>query len=198
MSETVETPIYKTAWRLYKAQIGKTLPTLFNFAMICIAVFAVAVVLPASFYLTVPFIVIPFFFAFAMSDSYLHHGAEITGGQFYRYYATYFQPTFFGSYRIIRNFLFAFLLGIAGLLATAFVYYGIAYGTDASFKAIIDELTAEIKNSSSLDLTTVFNNNVSLQHWLLAMEIGEYGTLSFSFIFLTARREWIPHSARIH
>jgi|GEM_PF-1451464 hypothetical protein len=193
MSGTAETPLYKTAWKLYKTQIGKTIPTLFNFTMICFAVFAVAVLLPESLYVTFSFVVIPFFFAFAMSDSYLHHGTEITGRQFYRYYATYFQPTFFGSYRLIRNFFFAILISLAGALLTSAVYFGVAYSTDAAFKAAADAMLTEFAATPTLDLSTLITASSPLYYWLLAMQIGEFGALSLAFLHLTARAGLLPY-----
>jgi hypothetical protein len=142
---------------------------------------------------TFSFVVIPFFFAFAMSDSYLHHGTEITGRQFYRYYATYFQPTFFGSYRLIRNFFFALLISLAGALLTAVFYFGIAYSTDAAFKTAADAMLTEFAASPTIDLSTLITAAGPLYYWLLAMQIGEYGALSLAFLHLTARAGLLPY-----
>jgi hypothetical protein len=193
MSESKAPSLWHQAWDLYRKQFGKTLPTLFNFAMIGIAVLAVAVLWPDTLFVTVPFIAIPFFFALAMSDSYLHHGEAIPGGQFYRYFGAYYQPIYFGSYRLIRNFLTAFLCAILGSVIFGFIYYEAALASDPALGGLLTEFANDYLTGDLDALDALLSGNAALGSWIFWSSLVEYGLLSLVFIHLLLRNGILPY-----
>jgi hypothetical protein len=147
-----EESIGRRAWRLYKAQARKTLPTSFNFAMVAVAVMALAFLLPSTLYLSVPFVLIPFLFAFQMTAFYLRKNDFVTNREFFAYFRAYFKTPFAGCYRVLRNFLLALLWSLAVGVVVGVVYYAVASSIDASFTAAVNDVSALFVNGSLSDV----------------------------------------------
>jgi hypothetical protein len=172
----------KNAWILYKQEAKKVLPTSFNFLMVFVAVMAVGLFYPLSLLVSVPFVLLPFFFAYQMSVSYLRKGSSITNRQFYAYFLSYFQMPFYGCYRVLLNFLFSLLYALGAAFVVALVYYGVAGSLDSAFISAVNELSKDISNGSIDAANTLLSNNAALLLFQQAVSIAEYTVLFLSFV----------------
>jgi hypothetical protein len=174
------------AWSLYAHQAKKVFPTAFNFTMILIAVLALGVWVNESVYLTVPLIVLPFFFAYQMATDYLQKGSAITNRQFFAYYGGYFSMPFTGCYRVIRNFLFALLYSIGGAFLIGIAYYAIANAVSPSFQSSIQALSDLLQNSNVNDINAYLESAPDLVYFYTTIGLSENAIFFYVFFHFIA------------
>jgi hypothetical protein len=138
----------QAAWKAYKAEFASSFVPAFNFAMVAIAVLAVGVWQPYTLFLTIPFLLIPFYFALQISISDARQGHPFTNRSFFHFYGMYYRMPYLGVYRVIVNFIFSFLwsLLVSGLVY--FAYYWIASAVDPVFVTGITDLYNAFMNGS--------------------------------------------------
>lgn len=185
MSEKT-TSLSKKAWDLYAHQAGKVFPTSFNFTMVLIAVLALGLWVSQSLYLTVPFIVLPFFFAYQMATDYLRRGNAITNRQFFSYYGGYFSMPFTGCYRVIRNFLLALAISLLGGILVGLTYYLIASSVSPAFQNSISTLYDLTQNSNVGEVNNFLLSDLHLVYFYNTIALSEGFILFYAFIHLLA------------
>jgi hypothetical protein len=154
-------PLARVAFARYKKEFGRNFPSTFNFAMLTLAFLALGVYQPWTLWLTLPFGILPFFFATEMSLAEPTPEVTYSNALFFRYYVGYFTPPFLGCYRVIINWLRAFLAGFAFALVLGLIYYYSAYAIDASFKEAIDSAAEYLRNSATDQAINVLDYNFS-------------------------------------
>jgi len=185
--------ISSTAWTLFISKISDWLPSAFNFWMIVLATFALGIFFPYSLFITVPFALIPFFFALQMTMADGHKNGQISSKVFFGYYLTYFKEPFAGSYRVIRNFLVAFLYGSLAYLLAVFITYYILAGTDSNFLSAVNEATSLLQSGDTAGLVDFLNNSASLLKFTLIVTAVEESAFFIAFLHNLARYTISPY-----
>jgi hypothetical protein len=183
----------KTAWGIFRKEYKKVLPTAFNFLMVVLMVMALGIWYPVTLYFTVPFILIPFFFAFQMAATYLRRGDEITNRQFFAYFGAYFGMPFFGAYRVSRSFLLALAWSIVAGLAVAIIYYLIGMQVSPDFADAIKNLYSIWDNGSSSDFTAFVTSNTSIIIFQNVVGISELFVGFYLFLHYIASNGCNPY-----
>jgi len=185
MSEKT-TSLFKKAWDQYVHQAGRVFPTSFNFTMVLVAVLALGLWVSESLYLTVPFIVLPFFFAYQMATDYLRSGNAITNRQFFSYYGGYFSMPFTGCYRVIRNFLLALAISIGGGVLAALGYYIIGSSVSPAFQNSISTLYDLTQNSNVNEVNAFLTSDLHIIYFYNTIALSEGFILFYVFVHLFA------------
>lgn len=186
MNKSTEPSISQKAWALYSQQAKRVFPTSFNFTMILIVVLALAMWIPESLYISIPFLVVPFFFAYQMAVSYLRKGTDITNRQFFAYYGAYFGMPFTGCYRVIRNALLSFLWAMLASFAVAIFYYAIGSAVSSSFKDSLAQLSTLIQENSITEINDFLSKNTDMVYFYNAISLSESFVLFYSFFHYLA------------
>lgn len=184
MSDTKEESIAAQARSLYRTGAKKLFPTAFNFSMVALIVFVLGVFYPVTLYLTIPLILLPFFFAFQMSASYLRRGDEIVPQQLLHYVGSYFRMPSFGCYRVIRNALWSWLWAILGGVVVASLGYSILLSVSSDFASAVEQLSSYLYANQLDEATTLINSSSVLQSFYLIMNISEITVFVCSFFHL--------------
>jgi hypothetical protein len=173
--------LYEEAFQEYKKEFGRNFPSTFNFAMISLALLALGIYWPWTLWLTVPLGVLPFFFATEMSLAEPTPKVTYSSALYFRYFAGYFAPPFFGCYRVVLNYLRAFLCGLAVSLLVGLVYYYSAYTVDASFREAIDSAAKYLSNSAADEALNALYGNLSFTLFANIVSLTEGGVALFVF-----------------
>ncbi len=164
----------------------KILPWLWPIMLAVTAMGAAALALGFLSYslliITLPFIFIPFFFGMHLTVLYLRNNRGfLSASGFFQRVGAYFQPLYYGSYRvtwsIIKSWLFSILLGTIGL--------SIAYGVlinDPSFADALSRLGQAV-SAGDLNLAiSILSEGSALSYFYFGEAIAQAGI----FIVLAA------------
>src|SRR5574344_601743 len=125
----------RSAWLLYRKEIIRIWPTALNVFWVTLGVLAIGYFFPVTLYVSIPLLLMSFLFAYQLSVSYLRKGSALTNRQFFSFYGAYFRMPFYGSYRVFRNFLLAFLYAFAGGVIIGLFYFAIASAVSPAFQS---------------------------------------------------------------
>ena len=136
-----------------KAHYGFSTHLLF-FAIFTILSLMLAYVAPFSLIVTVPFVIIPSYFAFSSLNA-IKGKRNSEGVGFFKLFRTYFSMIFFGGYRLLFGLLKAFIAYVATNMAVIFVLDLAVLSKSSEF----EEFMAAIeKSTDSASLNEAFNN----------------------------------------
>jgi hypothetical protein len=161
--------ITKKAFGMYKSRLGYSFPPTFNFAMIALIIFALAIYQPITLILTVPFLGMPFFFALEMTLCDGHKPGDLSSQRFFAYFGSYYSPAFYGSFRQFRTFVLSYLFSLAVAFFLGIIYY-YSVGSSAG--------SALFTDFSSLE-TLLSNNDVNGANELLKTSTSLISFISF-------------------
>ena len=156
-------------------------PQLFWFALFTILSLILAYLFPFSLILTIPFLIIPSWFAFNSVTS-IKGVKNSENINFFMMFKGYFSPLFFGGYRLFLGFLKAFgaYVGVSSIAFT--VYSEVALRSNAEYQAILEKM------NSAAELEVVMNE---LNDFLLSPAMAKpvflilsIGIVLASFVFL--------------
>ena len=161
-----KTHLLALAIKKYRKIFVKILPILLSYLIIVLAFGALGVVLPWTFILSVPLVILPFTFALQVvvsSCSQNENAIPRTAGEFFRVYLQYFSRQFNGVYRILKSVLIALLIYILtanlfGLLTGVTMYYSYP-----DFKAAMDSLLGAIQANDTEAALQLLNTNYPIQ-----------------------------------
>jgi len=176
----------KTAWILYKKEIGKIWPTGLNVFFVSVGIIAVAFWLPGSLYFTLPTIGMLFFFAYQLSLSYVRKGSAMGNRQFSSFLGAYFRMPFFGCYRIIRNLFLSFLFSLVFGILVGFIYFEIADALSPAFQADWLVFVNDYSQNKMTEAYEVLAASESLAGWQNAVALVEMVAIYFAFILYMA------------
>ena len=144
-------------------------PQLLYFSLFVILSLLIAYVLPSSLIITVPFVIVPSYFAFSATNSI--KARKSSGGVgFFTMYKAYFTTIFFGGYRLIAGFFKA--LGI--YLLSNFTFVTILEYTVFRKIPEYQNLVNVIQESGDVasiseaveNYSNVLSSNETLQKWI--------------------------------
>ena len=121
-------------------------PQLFWFALFSIISLILAYLFPFSLILTVPFVIIPSWFAFNSVTS-IKGVKNSENVNFFVMFKAYFSPLFFGGYRLLFGLLKGFVTYLVVSSIAFMVFSNIGLKDNAEFHAIIEKMnsTAELE-----------------------------------------------------
>ena len=192
MPNEVSKITFKSAWaETRKAHNGFSMHLLY-FALFTIASIALAYVTPFSLVLTIPFVILPSYFAFTSVNAVkgAKHGEDAS---FFILFKSYFSQFFIGGYRVLIGFLKALL---TYTLANTLVFsiYEFAYlSKNGAYNAIISKLqsTGDIGQAYE-EIQTFLDNNVELQKAFLLIS-----TICVFLAFLVFLQHIAKHSVKM-
>lgn len=179
-----KTHLLALAIKKYRKIFVKILPILLSYLIIVLAFGALGVVLPWTFILSVPLVILPFTFALQVvvsSCSQNENAIPRTAGEFFRVYLQYFSRQFNGVYRILKSVLIALLIYILtanlfGLLTGVTMYYSYP-----DFKTAMDSLLVAIQANDTEAALQLFNTNYPIQVFAYTVQVVNGGII---FMFL--------------
>ena len=152
---------------------------IFFFSMLLVGGFiAINLVLPYFFYLLVPFIIIPIFFACQASSILLRDAEQLTLGGFFKCFFGYFGEHFRSTFKVIRSLLIslAFYGGI--LITSLIVVFTTFYVTNYCY------FTDFVNSINLLQLTSMDEINALIEKYSLAINMfGVFTTYPASTVF---------------
>lgn len=174
--------ITRKAFGLYKKRLGYSFPPTFNFAMIAIAIFALAIYQPITLILTIPFLGMPFFFALEMTLCDGHKPGDLSSQRFFAYFGSYYSPAFYGSFRVFRTFVLSYLFSLVVAFFFGIIYY-YSVGSSATSSLFTDFASLErlLANSDVNGANELLNTSISLNSFISFVGISEI--CSFGFFF---------------
>lgn len=151
------------------------------FGLILIICFFLAYLFPATLFLTIPFIILPFLLAFIADNSTIHPRSGRISGIFI-FFPLYYTPPMFGGFRVLMGFLKSLVTYI--VISTVLV--AILYLTIGQYDASFVEILNNIKNSlNSEDLLKIIGDLQGNQTFILISNISEISALfGASLIFI--------------
>lgn len=128
---------------LKKAKFGFSMP-LFWFVFLTMLSLILAYVFPFSLIVTIPFVIVPAYFAFTSMNAVkgVKHGEQAT---FWKMYRIYFSPIFFGGYRLFFGLLKAFI----AYFAVSTIGLSIVLYTNPSYQGLVSNV-ANISNINEI------------------------------------------------
>ncbi|MCH3909909.1 MAG: hypothetical protein LKF75_03635 [Bacilli bacterium] len=182
-AKTAKKSIKDIAWGRYKKEWKKILPTSFNFFMVMAIVLAVGYFFPATLYITIPFVLVPFLFAYEMSSSYIKKGSPMNNQTFSRFYMSYYAPNFFGCYRIVYHFFLSLLWGLLASFIVACVYYLIAMNVSDSFVTAINYVMEQIEAGGNINnLSQYLSSNTAFLYYSNTVTAVQFGVGFYFFM----------------
>jgi hypothetical protein len=176
----------KEALGLVKNDWRGIIPPTFNFLMVVIATIALGIYYPYSLIISVPFVLIPFFFALQMTIIYHKKNAELSPKQFFVFFVSYFSSPFCGCYRVIRDILWSILwLMVGGFLGGIICYY-IFSGVSSDFVQAFNTIISYMQSGDATAANHLFATNVWLQSYSKWVNLIEMTIFFFSFLLLFA------------
>ena len=129
--------------KTYKSNLSKTIGFSFLYGSIVLLCLAIAYFFPPSLILTVPFVILPFTFAFQITVTHINNGFPSLFKVFFIGYKMYFSPKGFGTYRSFFGFLKA--LAVFFFFESIIEVAGIAImmKSDASLASLINSFSFE-------------------------------------------------------
>ena len=100
------------AFARYKKRFGYSLPMTAGFTVVALAFLLMGVFFPYTLWFIVPFVVLPLFLAFTISLCDGHKNNELSNRRSFAYFLSYFHTPFYGSYRVIWNFILSLLFSL--------------------------------------------------------------------------------------
>ena len=151
-----------------KARFGFSTPLLY-FALFTLASFILAYVLPATLILTIPFVIIPSYFAFTSMNA-IKGKKNSQNVTFFRMYRNYFSMLFFGGYRLIIGFLKALLTYFISSFVLILIFDLTIFTKSEQFQALI-KVVQETTDTAALDeainnFTNGILNSPEIQKWM--------------------------------
>ncbi len=178
--EKTKKPIIKEAIAHYpKAFSGMSL-WLFNFLFILIIICALGFLSTYTFFITIPFLLIPFFFALQQTGNYIRFKNDFDNSKFKGFVKLYYSPAFFGSYRLLRSALISLLITVVSSFIFVGAYYGIGTAAGLDFNSAFDAIYKAYMAQDVSALTEAMNAEplLSLISWT---SIFESSVFAFSF-----------------
>ncbi len=174
--------ILVTSFKEYPKTLKKILPWIINFIFVVIAALALAFLSPFSLFFSVPLVIIPFFFALQVSVSYIHLKNDLDNRRFSAYLKSYFSPTSFGCYRIVRSALFSFLISLGAAFLFSFAYIEISILNGVDMNAILNDFLEVYQTNDFNGMNDILNSEpiLSLITW---MGVVESVSFALSFLF---------------
>ena len=151
-----------------KSRYGFSMHLLY-FSLLTIFSFILAYVLPYSLIVTVPFVIVPSYFAFTSMNA-IKGKKNSENVTFFGMFRNYFSILFFGGYRLLFGLLKAFVTYIISNFVIIFVYDLTIFTKSSEFQAFM-KLVSESTDSATLNQAfETFTNNVlnnpEIQKWL--------------------------------
>ena len=185
--------IGKASWQEYKKDFGvkSTLTAMYVFILACSLLLNIWI--GATMIITIPFIVLPFTFAYLSTLCGLPLSKQAPVKSLFAFYPLYFSSIFFGGFRAILGFLKAVLVSIiVSTVLTIILYYTYLRG-QPGFAEILQEIEAA-KNISEME--TALNHFYEFSPAKLSLNISSVsGTLFGTWIFI---RHCLLNSEKFH
>lgn len=177
---------------------------LLYFSLFTIASLIIAYLLPVSLIVTVPFVIMPSYFAFTSMRSVKFKSKEMQPS-FFKLYGLYFSELFFGGYRLIVGFLKSLLVYLIVTTALFTIFEYSVFLNIPEFKTIIEKI------SSTTDYTAILNeynsfllNNETIKGYVFIMSSVALTCAAIMFIHHVGKHSvkmkrnfFIPHAAPI-
>lgn len=179
----------KTTNSVFKTVFAETRKTndgfsmeLLYFSLFTIVSLIIAYLLPFSLIVTVPFVIIPSYFAFTSMRAVKFQNKEIKPSYF-KLFSLYFSQLFFGGYRLLVGFLKSLLvyLLVTIILFTIFEYA--VFLNIPEFKAIVDKISTTTDYTSLLnDYNSFLLNNETIKGYVFIISSVALTCASIMFI----------------
>lgn len=171
--------IRKEAFKKCKTRFNGIILSLSFFVLIFIPCFAIAFFYPETLILTVPFVMIPSFFAIGSVNIVADKPNMKTERVFFRMFRNYYSPFFKGGYKVWIGFLKSLLVFVivGSVIATVFEYTVLI--NDPLFTSLLDSLASETNLGNIYDDLLVCiteNKYFELMTYLISL-LGVFGGL---------------------
>lgn len=153
-----------------------------NLSLVIAGIFALACFVESSLFVTIPLILIPWFYASCVMilDKQAN---DISGPSlFFSSYAMYFRPGPFGSYRLIRHFFIALGIALVALFFTSMIYVYVAPLFDPAFNDSMNELMTYLNLENLEAFQQFLSTNESIIRMMQVMSIVEAAAFFIVFV----------------
>lgn len=162
---------------------------IFFFAILLVCgVSALNLLVPFFFYMVVPFVVLPIFFATQASIYLLRDAEQLTLGGFFRCFFGYFSEHFRSTFRAIKSFLFS-LIFYGSVYVVSFIVSFIIFYTSNLFG--FKDLLSSIRTTSLMsfeDLDYLFETySKAIEMFGICTSLPSFTIFSFVFIYLCSK-----------
>lgn len=183
------------AFFLFKKDYRKTLAASFTFLMIEIMVIAVAFAFSYSLLISIPFVLIPCFFALQMSVSSYKGGAPLSSRVFFRFFGLYFNPAapFYGVYRVCISLLKAIGVALLASFLVGGIYYYIAVSADSSFIDAINKFSSLLESGTNQEFMDFMTTNEPILMYQRVVLLSSYGFGLYEFIHSLSVNSFNPY-----
>lgn len=185
MSKTEKTQnnqsIVKQAIKNYPKAFSGMSIWLINFLLLTIICCALGLLSTYTFFITIPFALVPFFFALQQVGNCLRLNRPFENSSFKKYFKLYFSPAFFGSYRLLRSALFSLLFAIVGNIIFSTSYYLIGTACGLDFNAAFNSMYEAYIARDIIEINSLLSSEpiVSFICWATVIESSVF---AFSFL----------------
>lgn len=173
----------KDAWEKFKAKTGYALPLNLGFTLLVVSLFVLSAFFSEWTWLIVHFFVIPLFFAFNVSLCDGHKDGDLSNKRTFAYFFAYFRPPFFGTYRVVFNYVIAMLLTMIAEIPLYAIFSSIYASNYGDFVPLLNEAYRLLQQTDADGLYSLFKSEATLQSFLSAMTLSSQIILSFIFVY---------------
>lgn len=178
--------VFKAARERTKKESRGFSISLFLFATLTLLSLGLGYFDPVTLILTIPFVVLPSYFALiAVNSAPVLDRGEI--GAFFIMFRTYFNRMFSGCFRVIAAFFKALLCSIAFEVVSSSIAETIVFGKNEEFRNILFDGSKSFSDSAKL-LTDFVNANPSFEKCLLIINCVSLVIGTMVFISHIAKR----------
>lgn len=181
--KTGKTSIVKAGFKEAKSRfVILSLPLSF-FALITVGILALGFYVPLTLVLTVPFIIIPFFFSVSAINSIASNNNAHEGIGFFIMFRAYFTQLFRGGYRVIMGLLKTLLVFLISSVVLSGILSVTVLSKDPGYIAFMEQVKTITDNN---ELTNALNNFINTNETFNTILIITNGVSFFlaSYMFL--------------
>ena len=173
----------KEAWEKFKAKTGYAFPLNLGFTLLTVSLFMLSAFFSEWSALVVYFLIIPLFFVFNVSLCDGHKDGDISNKRTFAYFFAYFRPPFFGTYRVIFNYLIALLLAIIAEVPLYAIFSSLYASNYSDFVPLMDEAYRLLQQADGDGLYSLFTSEATLKSFLSVMTLSSQIVLSLVFVY---------------
>ncbi len=192
MSEPKKFPFITNAWQEYRRHFSSLFGLSFAFLVVIIVIVVIGLVFPFSLIITMPFVIIPFCFAYVVSLTQIVANHPMAFNEFYRYLLPGMNPFIRRLIRPYMMLLKGALVSFLMLFITTLIANLLAPSFNPALAQVFENLaTLTLTSSDANDLLAFIDNNATVLDPFFTIVMG-ITSLSFLVYLFLAISDKIP------
>lgn len=125
-----------------KISFAKYIPLIVIFNVISLVVFGIAIFFGASLVITIPFVLVPFFFVFQVYSSEIVLGNEVDNKKVWVIYKNYYSPVYRGVYSLVACLVKAIIWSVVVSSISMIIFFMVSSSVSPEFAELFANMSS--------------------------------------------------------